>query len=519
MATDAPSAVRASPPRIQLSPYPMLLAGLVLVITALDVLWRLEEKRSPHWDMARHLGDSLVYRRVFSLAHPLRFVETYVYYPPFVYWVTDAFYAVSGSEAMWVAVLSNVVFIAILVFATYGIGKTLWSPGVGVLSAFFVVTTPMMVTAFKEYMLDAPLTAMVALGLYFLIRSDGFSNLRYTLLFGATCGCGVLVKWTFAFALALPVAFTLVVAIAASIRGRRLNRLLNLAGAALLTFVLAAPWYVHNLTAIRHDASFYNGRAGAIRGSPPVASVDSVVWYFWDLVGRQLYLVPFLFFLVGVVFLFLNDDHADRNFLPVLTIVGTYVGLTFLRNKDARYTDPLLPAVSVIATSWLWFVSARARTWLAAAIVGYGTVAFLAISFGTSLLPENVTVRLGSSGLAGNIPSLNGDQRVTLFAQHGYGIEAPTKEDWHQADLFKAIAAAPQPERTFVFEGGDSEWFNTWGTNYYALRYHASWIADLNTAHFLIVRGSPTSAIPLGFSQIRSYTLPGGEALALYSRF
>jgi hypothetical protein len=512
-----PAAASSRARQIPRPPDWTILAGLTAVITALDVLWRLEEKRPPHWDMAHHLLDSLVYRHLFSLSHPLRFVDTYRYYPPLVSWVTDAFYAALANEAIWVAVLSNVVFIAILVFATYGIGKMLWNPWVGLLSALFVVTTPMLVTAFKEYMLDAPLTAMVTLAIYLLLRSDGFSSLRYSVLFGAVCGLGALTKWTFPFAVALPVAVSAGFAIARSISERSLSRVRKLALAALVALLVAEPWYFPNRTVIWHSLRYNGGEAGVLRGSPPVASVASVVWYFWNLVANQLYLVPFLFLLAGVVFLFLNRDFRRRNLVPTLTIVGTYIGFTLLRNKDARFTDPMLPAVAILATSWLAYIPLRARTALAAAIVAYGVAAFLAISFGTSLLPRNLTVHLGSSALAGNIPLLDSGE-VTLFAQHGYIFGPPTSENWHQEDLFKTIATAPPSERRFVFTGADTIWFNSWGTRYYALRYGARWVSRLDLASFLIVRGSRSAAIPASFVRIRSYTLPDGEALALYRR-
>jgi hypothetical protein len=92
---------------IRLPPTPVLLGILVLAITALNVRWRTIESRPPHWEMARHLGDSLVYRHVFSFTHPLPFLDSYHFYPPLVSWVTDVFYAALGSEAMSVAILSN----------------------------------------------------------------------------------------------------------------------------------------------------------------------------------------------------------------------------------------------------------------------------------------------------------------------------------------------------------------------------------------------------------------------------
>ena len=262
----------------------LLLGALVALVTGLDLYWRSEETRPPHWDMARHLGNSLVYFHAFSLSHPLRFMEIYLYYPPLAYWVSDGFYALLGNQAIWVAVLSNVVFIAILVYATYGIGKALWDPWVGMLAAVFTATAPMFVVAFKDYMLDAPLAAMVALGLYLLIRSEGFARTPSTLLLGLVCGLGLLEKWTFPFPLALPVLATLIAAGVATVRERSVRRVLNVTVAAVLAFVIAGPWYVHNLNELHRDLSYNNVTAGAIRGSPGLDSASSVVWYAWNLV-------------------------------------------------------------------------------------------------------------------------------------------------------------------------------------------------------------------------------------------
>ena len=199
----------------------LALLGLIVVsITALNLLWVGLDSGRLYVDHARHLGDSLFYKETFTLADPIEYLDGYVYYPPFMYWVTDVFYAVLGTD-FWVAIFSNVVFIAILVFSTYGIGKALWNPRVGLLAALFAVTTPLFVSQFKEYMLDAPLSAMVAAALYFLIRSEAFANRRASLLFGVACGCGLLVKWSFPSFLALPVAAVLVTALVSAAASNR----------------------------------------------------------------------------------------------------------------------------------------------------------------------------------------------------------------------------------------------------------------------------------------------------------
>src|SRR5512132_1945078 len=77
-----------------------ILGAIVVVVTAVDVLWRTRERRPPHGDMAFHLTSSLVYLKNFSVTYPLQFVERYLYYPPLVYWVADVFYALLCNKTM-----------------------------------------------------------------------------------------------------------------------------------------------------------------------------------------------------------------------------------------------------------------------------------------------------------------------------------------------------------------------------------------------------------------------------------
>jgi 4-amino-4-deoxy-L-arabinose transferase-like glycosyltransferase len=479
---------------------------LVVAVSALDVWWRTMEKRPPHWDMAHHLYNSLVYLDGFRVSNLYRFFTADEYYPPFVYWVTDGFYAVLGNEAIWVAILSNAVWIGLLVFSTYGVGKRLWNTRVGLLSAVFVVTAPMIVDAGKDYMLDLPLTSIAALALYLLVRSDGFATRRHSLLLGATCGCGLLVKWTFPLVVALPVLHATAKALHEARVARRFDRLLNLAGAGIVTFVIAGAWYVHNFRLVLGGLVTYNGPEGARLGQPPVASVESALWYLWTLVNRDLYLIPFLLLVAGIAYCFRERELARRNVWPILMAVGTYAAFSILRHKDARYTLPMLPALAVIATSWLEYVSARTRALIAGAFVAYGAAAFLVISFGTSLLPKQTTIGLPSGSFSPG--------SIYVFAQYGYVNGPPTADDWHQADAFRAIGAFPAPQRRVIYEGPDTMWFNRLGNRYYALRYNAE-LVSLGRARFVIARSRKP---PTGFVGIRRWELPDGERLVLYDR-
>src|SRR5205807_4565969 len=126
--------------------------------------------------------------------------------------------------------------------------------------------------------------------------------------------------------------------------------------------------------------SYYSGPAAVAKGSPPVASLASLGYYLWALLKFQLFLIPFLLLVLGLVFVFARRDVASRNLYPVLLIIGSYAISSLLRNKDVRYTLPMLPAVAVVAVSWLELLARRARRWLSGAIIAYSAVAFLAVS-------------------------------------------------------------------------------------------------------------------------------------------
>jgi hypothetical protein len=516
-----------------------LLALMVAAITGLNQLWLSLETRPPHWDKARHLTNALVYRDLFASGDLWGALVDYHYYPPLVYWVADLFYAVLGTTEEWAAVLSQSAFLAVLALSTYGLGKELWSRRSGLLAALFVVTSPMLVSLFKDVMLDAPLTAVAALALYLLVKSDGFSSRRFSLLFGAVTGLGLLTKWSFALALALPAAYAVAVAFLASLRGRSWSRPVNAAGAAALAFVVAGAWYVTNLERLRIDTHRFDTVAASIEGDPPVLSPASILWYPWNLLSNQLYLGPFLFFAIGCVLLLVRPDLRRRNRYPILLAVGTYVAFTLVSNKDARYTLPMLAGVAVLAVYWLELLRPRWRAIAAAALVAYGLFTFAAASFGASFLPRDVSISVGRGCRfypyftgpcpGSSIPALqsflpSGEQvnrrAIRIWSQDGFVSGPPSGERWYQEEMFREAKA--EGARTLFFQGPpiDFIWFNGFAMQYFARKYGLVWVASPDQADFAGIRvGRGESASPpAGFGEVGRFSLPDGGELVLYRR-
>jgi hypothetical protein len=516
------------------------LGAFVLCVTGLNQLWVSLEQRPPHWDEARHLTASLQYKEAF--ASGFHWLTDYHTYPPLVYWVADFFYAVLGTSAAWAAILSQAVFLAILTFATYGIGKRLWSRRVGLVAAVVAVTSPMLVSQFKDFMLDAPLTALTALALYFLVRCDCFANRGTSALFGVACGLGLLTKWNFALYVALPAGFAVTSAVRRALGSRSGARIANVVLAALPAFALCAPWYIPNFSHVRAEL-FGGGQANSasIYGIPPVLSLDGFLWYFWNLVSNQLYLFPFLLLVVGAVLLFRGPEARAKNRLLTLTVVGSYVLSTALTNKDDRYTLPMIPAVAVLATYWLDGLRPRARNWLVGVIVAYGFFTFAATSFGVSLLPRDIFVHLGkgcrtypyfigrcpgSHLVSGTFTYKPSGEAVTLrgvriWSQNGFIDGPPSGERWYQEEMFQT-AARLSHSRTLSIVGPsfDFIWFNGFATQYFSKKYGITTVATPDQADVAAVWNEPGDSrpAPVGFRQLRVYPLPNGGTLRMYTR-
>jgi 4-amino-4-deoxy-L-arabinose transferase-like glycosyltransferase len=481
--------------------------------------------------MALHLLDSLSYLNLLQFSTLYQELTQYKFYPPLVSWVALPFYKAFG-VSIAAAVFSNTVWLSILAFSTYGVGRRLWTRGVGLLGAFFVLTSPMIVSTSKEFMLDLPLTAIVALALYLLVRSQEFSDRSASLWLGPVMGLGALAKWTFALIFALPFAWALGNAAVRDVRLRRFSGTANALWALLLAYVVASVWYLPNWQAFHHDATRNADLTLGKPGLPGVGSLTSDLWYAWDLLRFKLFLIPLLFFLAGVGVALMVQERVGpegtswrrqalrRNAYPLLLIIGTYLFFSFLTNKDARYTLPLMVGVAIVATYWLTLVASRWRAWLTAFLVAYGTVVFLAISFGTSLLPRDIFIH-------------NGRYPLTLFGQRGYIIGPPSHEQWHMVDMFDAIRSDPRPPpRALMYVGPDTIWFNFIDLLYYGQRYQTSVNYELTqgpavpssvgppASGFLAVRAAAGSvgSPPSGVRQVREWGLPDHTVLILYRR-
>jgi 4-amino-4-deoxy-L-arabinose transferase-like glycosyltransferase len=383
----------------------ILLAVSAVYLVAADLIWFARDTRPPFWDMACHESLALQVLNtfgMFGLFGVLRMLPGITgYYPPFYHSVVAVFFGVFG-KSVDVARWANIPAILLLLFATYGIGRTVLSRTSAAAAAVLANMYPLMLWLSHETMIDYWLTSLVAVAMWLLVTTE-FNEWEWAVLIGVICGFGMLTKWTFGFFIAAPFLWTA--------RKNPKNAALSTAiGAAISLY-----WYIPEIPELRRFLQINN--AGAIgEGDPIRLSFQSLVFYVRALEGYQVFFVLFVLFIAGAVLL---RKRFQSGWIPILLwLVCGWLSLMIFRNKDPRYSVPLLPAVALISAN----VFERSRLALAV------TLPFLAfqhylVSFGIPKLPEKIVLMNGVHG------PLSYDWN--LYTQDYFGLWGrPAREDW-----------------------------------------------------------------------------------------
>jgi len=348
------------------------------------VWWILYDQRLPNGDDARHLATSNDFAETLRGWDTTGLLTTDIYgYPPLVRLV-GAVPIVAGLDGTdWSPIAVAAVFLPLLALGCYGVGRHVFGPTAGVLAALFALGTPMVMQLFHVELLDAPLAAMVAVTLWALLASDRFARTRESAIAGALLGLALLVK--------TPAPAFLAGAVAVSLATGGWRRPRNVALAAAATLIVAAPYYLNNISqyaslsgeaVVASQDQWTLAFGWSFEGSRRL-SPESFAWYPWAGVNTQ-YLVPLMaFFAAGLGYSLTQLRRRPQVAELVAGLAVGYLAMTLLSLHDPRYTLPLAVYVAVIGTSWITALRARAIR-IAATVVLLAVVAanFAAGTFG-----------------------------------------------------------------------------------------------------------------------------------------
>lgn len=400
-------------------------AGACLAYIVLTIWWVLTDNGLPgggdpgiHLYTASNAGELI---KDFDLGGLIDLgpVGTEFFYPPLVHLIGGVPAALGLAVQDWGVVAMNLVFVPMLAAGVYLTGKRVYGPTAGLLAAIFALGTPMALSLFHVFVLDAPLSASIALTVAALVYSERFEVRRPSILAGVMVGLAFLIKPSAPLYLIGPVAVMIL--------GGGWRQWRNVGLAAIAALIVAGPYYLIHLHDVLDlgEASTVGtelGRTGTAFDRDARISYNNLSWYSWAAVN-QVYFVPLLaFFFVGLV-------GALRRFrrpgmLELLAgVVVTYLLLALVLSiRDARYSLPLIVYVSVIGTGWITTVSRalvrRAVLALLGLVVAANVLASITPVPDLRLLWPNTRIELD-----------NDPGTFTFLDDRGYFVGPPNSND------------------------------------------------------------------------------------------
>lgn len=354
--------------------------------------------------------------------------------PPLPQMFTTGLFLVTDQPSQRMARHSILLFLCLLLVATYGIGVRLRGPPAGLVAAVLLACFPHVIGYSRSYWMDLPASALVALGVWALLTTDGFLRRRRSVLFGLIVGLGMLTKFTFLVFLIGPLLHVVITTWRGDgrtpPRDRRRVVVENICLALLVATLICGVWYAVTIGGIWKNFIFNQG-VGVLRARPWL-TLDNALLYLRHLGRIQL---GYLFTAVLVVSLPMFWLHARTLSRWVLLswFAVPYFFFTFLvlGIEWARFTMPYLPAVALIMALGLL----RFRYHLLTRI-GVPAVCLVALwSHVTASFTEQPPLSLGQSLWMKRITS--------------NGLLAPGSYD-HHMDILKVFPPPPRRRRVHV---------------------------------------------------------------------
>jgi Dolichyl-phosphate-mannose-protein mannosyltransferase len=404
--------------------------GATTLFLAISCWWLTQDRSIPVFDAGRHLSFAFSSFEALGSGRIVHALTLSSPYPPFAYVVGDLGILLGGIDVAPPIVAENFVFVPLLALGCYHVGRLAFDRTAGLLAVLFALGSPLITAQFHVFMTDAPETAMVALSLWAILATEGFSRVGTSALAGIAVGAGLLTKEPFVFYAAGPVIVT-------ALRGgpRAWRGMLMF---ALVVLVIALPWYAHELSHVTSLGTSTLHRAASGRPvsdiRPLPISVENFEWYFWNMVNFQLYLPLFAFAVVGFLWTmagFVRRRPVSRLAAELATgSVIAWLAITETFPHDTRYSMPLLVYLAVFGVGWIARLP-RAGFVLATAALSFTVAVNTAgSSFGIGQL-TSVTLP------GANASSLQHPGELTLFSNRGFLVSGPNED----GDLLATLRA------------------------------------------------------------------------------
>ncbi|MFH1262189.1 MAG: glycosyltransferase family 39 protein [Pseudomonadota bacterium] len=381
--------------RKQVSKLDLFLVGILLIHIAINAMWLVLDDAGLVSDSLNYYTQSLeTYRIALTGTLPefgRHILHSGSWHPGLFALLPVPFHLLWGPHEDLAVLLVNSLFLGILFVSTYLLARRF---GLGVwwarLCVLLLSLFPLVYGSSRQFMLDLPGTAMVALSALLLCKTDWFLSWRWSIWLGIACGVGCSIKETF------PIMFLPVLLIAAFVtfrsKGPRVQRKMGRNALIVLgtAVAVALPFYGWSLDSRMQLHRELIDKGAGVTGYLQLFTWDSIGFYWrsWNNTISPLYRV------VAVVSVVWGVFHSPTR--PVaIWVVCVYLLMSCNPAKNSRYIFGILPAFALLMADLVRIISRRGGRLLACGLagilIGYGVFQFTFLSFGRLPIADQET--------------------------------------------------------------------------------------------------------------------------------
>jgi len=360
------------------------------------------------------VGDEAFHiRKLFEQYYPLENLMEWVRilkdgtYSPLYYLTSVSFNRLLG-EGLFATRMANIFWFIIILVSTYKLGKYLFSRETGLLSAIILSFYPVVYGSSRLFREEFGLMGMVPLAMLFLFKTQGFKNLKYSLLFGVIFGIGMMVKIPFILFMISPVIYILVKSLISD--KEKKGKLRNFFITFVIVVLIIFPRFLDPFQAREYVLTPF----GEALGQGGWYEFFNLKVFTLGMINYQLTLPFFLLFFIAL-FLFIKKERKDIKIVFLLWIFVPLVFLTFIpHRKLIRHIIPYLPAIALISSFGITSIKkGTVKRVMIFLIIFIGLVQYYEFSFGMGVPLDKLKLNIFKKNIPYFYSTLSNDNNVS----------------------------------------------------------------------------------------------------------
>lgn len=317
-----------------------ILWGWVVFLLIVNAVWLSLDKNPPAWDQAAHLRSIILANQWLSgkfWGNFVNLIKVFGGYPPLIYIIGGVWSCFVGVSLAKITFLNTLFLVAGIIGVNKLAEELTKDKRIALLSGIIFSLLPVIGDISRNMLLDLALLVWVVWGLFFWIKSDGLRINKYS--------WGLLIMLILAsltklngFIYFVPMGAVLLIE---NFKDKKFWMKMVIGGAVYI--VTVGWWWIINSVNIYQ---YLTGLAG--KGEEATDPMNLLAWRTWIHYLRLFFLNqvgPIVAMVFVVSFGFVPKDRNNKKL--IWWTVMTYIIFTVIKNKDFRFTLPLLIMVAI----------------------------------------------------------------------------------------------------------------------------------------------------------------------------